>query len=60
VPGTWHVIQSTDLLHEIRPATVVVTTSWRAKDIVDEIVRDSLPVGRVMTISNGLLHLFQG
>lgn len=60
VPGTGLLIQSPDLIDCLNTPTVIVTTSWRTVDIVDEILRDEHSVGHVYSFNKGLLNLYQG
>jgi hypothetical protein len=53
VPGTGIKIQSPSILHDVRPDYVIATTSWRANDIRDEIVRDGIPCRSLFKFEGG-------
>jgi hypothetical protein len=53
VPGTSIKIQSPSILHDVRPDYVIATTSWRANDIRDEIVRDNIPCRSLFKFEGG-------
>ena len=53
VPGTGIKIQPPDILHGIQPDYVIATTSWRANDIRDEIVRDDIPCKTLFKFEGG-------
>jgi hypothetical protein len=55
VPGTGIVIHTPAILHETRPDYIVATTSWRANDIRDEIVRDDIPCKKLLKFEGGQL-----
>jgi hypothetical protein len=56
VPGTSIKIQPPSILHDVRPDYVVATTSWRANDIRDEIVRDDIPCRTLLKFEGGELR----
>lgn len=60
VPGTPYQINNPSILRDLKPDLVVVTTSWRVKDIVEEIIREEYPVGRVSNFCHGKLITYQG
>jgi len=62
VPGTPHLILPPVLLNTpcSPPCDVIVTTSWRTKDIVEEIVRDGYKVGKVFNFCRGRLIEYKG
>jgi hypothetical protein len=53
VPGTGIKIQPPSILHDVRPDYVIATTSWRANDIRDEIVRDNIPCRSLFKFEGG-------
>jgi len=53
VPGTSIKIQSPAILHDVRPDYVIATTSWRANDIRDEIVRCDIPCRSLFKFEGG-------
>ena len=55
VPGTSIKIQSPAILHGVRPDYVIATTSWRANDIRDEIVRCDIPCKMLFKFEGGHL-----
>lgn len=60
VPGTDLMIVEPAVLKLLKPDLVVVTTSWRVKDIVEEIILNDYPVGRVANFCRGKLTTYQG
>ena len=60
VPGTAHKICSPEQLEDYAPDMTVVTTSWRATDIMKECVRKSINPGTLMVVESGALRKFQG
>lgn len=56
VPGTGIKIQPPAILHDVRPDYVIATTSWRANDIRDEIVRDDIPCKSLLKFEGGELR----
>ena len=60
VPGTPTVIVEPAVLNILKPDLVLVTTSWRVKDIAEEIAREEYPVGSVAYIDRGKLTTYEG
>ena len=60
VPGTDLVIRSPNLLKEAKPDLVIVTTSWRVRDIAEEIARKGYSVGRLAHLLSGALVTYKG
>ena len=56
VPGTGIKIQPPSILHDIRPDYIIATTSWRANDIRDEIVRCNIPCKTLLKFEGGELR----
>jgi hypothetical protein len=56
VPGTGIKIQPPAILHDVQPDYVIATTSWRANDIRDEIVRDDIPCRMLFKFEGGELR----
>jgi len=56
VPGTGIKIQPPSVLQDVRPDYVIATTSWRADDIRDEIVRDDIPCKTLLKFEGGELR----
>jgi len=56
VPGTRIRIQPPSVICRMeKPPTIIATTSWRAEDIRNEIIRDEIPCERLLKFSNGQL-----
>jgi hypothetical protein len=53
VPGTGIKIEPPSILRDVRPDYVIATTSWRANDIRDEIVRDDIPCRSLFKFEGG-------
>ena len=53
VPGTSIKIQSPSIMKDVRPHFVIATTSWRANDIRDEIVRCDIPCRTLLKFEGG-------
>ena len=53
VPGTGIKIQSPSILYGQQPDYIIATTSWRANDIRDEIVRDDIPCKTLLKFEGG-------
>ncbi len=53
VPGTSIKIHSPAILYGARPHYIIATTSWRANDIRDEIVRDDIPCKTLLKFEGG-------
>ena len=55
VPGTNHLIQSPEILRTIEPGDIIITTTWRTKDIVAEIKANNIPHTRLLNLVGGQL-----
>jgi len=53
VPGTAIEIRPPAYLIEFPVDTIIATTSWRAKDIMEEILSDDIPCNRMLTFVHG-------
>ncbi|MCB9616054.1 MAG: methyltransferase, partial [Sandaracinus sp.] len=58
VPGTGQRIEFRDVLHERPVDVVVITTQWRAREIVAEMQREGIDVPRVLLEHDGELVAF--
>lgn len=55
VPGMGQAIHAPALLHTLEPAIILITTQWRAHDIVKEISAQQLPYQRILVLHEGRL-----
>jgi hypothetical protein len=56
VPGTGQLIRPPEFLHTLTaPPIIIITTQWRAHDIVKEIISQNLPYQRILIVQQGEL-----
>jgi len=60
VPGTGQLIQSVEAVFSEPVDTIVITTPWRAKDILTEIERKGLSYKSILVLDKGRLNKIKG
>jgi len=59
VPGTRHIIHCPRVLKHAHPDMVIITTSWRAGDIVADMKRRDISTDNVYIMKQGTLHRYE-
>lgn len=60
VPGTGQLIQSVEAVFADPVDTIIITTPWRAKDILSEIERKALSYKTILVLDKGRLNKIKG